>query len=49
VGGWTHAEVTVTAEKLNAAALDAAREWVRTNRTDITEAVCVMNVVRLDE
>lgn len=48
-GGWTHAEVIVTVEKLNAAALDAAREWVRTNRTDITEAVCVLNVVRLDE
>ena len=48
-GGWTHGETTLTAAKLNHAALDDVRAWVRSNRTDITDGVCIMSVVRLDD
>ena len=48
-GGWTHGEITLTAAKLNDAAFEDAKAWVRSNRTDITEAVCIMCVVKLDE
>lgn len=48
-GGWTHSEVTVTVEKLNAEELDKVRDFVRTDRPEIMHAVCIMSVVRLDE
>lgn len=48
-GGWTHGETTLTAAKLNHDALDDVRALVRSNRTDITDGVCIMSVVKLDE
>lgn len=48
-GGWTHGEVALTTDKLSNAGLDNVRAWVRSNRVDITEAVCIMSVVKLDE
>lgn len=48
-GGWTHGEATITCETLNHAALADVRAYVRSNRTDITDAVCIMSVVKLDE
>lgn len=48
-GGWTHGEVFTTTEQLDSNSLYSIREWIRSNRTDITENVCIMNIVKLDK
>jgi hypothetical protein len=48
-GGWTHGEVTLTTATLNGAAFEDVRTWIKSSRTDITGAVCIICVVKLDD
>lgn len=47
-GGWTHGEVAVTSKAFTSATLDGVREHIKSSRSDITNAICVLNVIKLD-